>query len=390
MKLISKQLISEMKKWRHDFHANPEIAYQEIQTSASLVNILEKTGFSKNQIHQGFANTGVVATLKKNANERTLVVALRADMDALSIEEKNNFDHVSCKKGYMHACGHDGHMAMLLGAAKYLYQNQDQLKGTIHFVFQPAEENEAGAKRMIEEGFLDEFPCDEIYGMHNYPGIEEGSFCVQEGAVMASFDNFDITINGKGGHAAYPENTIDPVPIAAQIITGLQNLISRSHAQNPAVLSITRLDAGSAYNIIPDTALLRGTVRTLDPGEQNRLESQIKSMATGIAQSFQAQAEVVYKRNYPVTINSREPTIKSMATIKKLFGEQKLITNFPPAMGSEDFSFFSNKIPGCYVKLGAGPLKQGEGLHNSKYDFNDRLLEIGAAYWSQLAMDLLK
>ncbi|MCB1174115.1 MAG: amidohydrolase [Leptospiraceae bacterium] len=378
------QLESDMKTWRRELHQHPELAFEENWTADYIHQRLLEFGFPAESIARGIGGTGIVATLcnpSELAPART--IALRADMDALSMNEAGQPAWHSRHPGRMHACGHDGHMAMLLGAAKWLRQNRSHLRQTVRFLFQPAEENEGGARVMLQDGLLQRFPIDAIFGLHNFPGFDEGVFVVQPGSVMASYDNFTITIQGRGGHAAMPHLSIDPVPVAGQMITALQSLVSRGNPLAPAVLSITRMDAGSAFNIIPDQAVLRGTVRSLDSLLQDQLESQMRLLVENLARAMGATAELQYQRCYPVTRNDPALTEEARLIASAAFGADQIRTDCPPSMGSEDFAFFSQQLPACYAKLGAG---SGPGLHNTRYDFNDRLLVPGCRWWCALAM----
>lgn len=383
------KLHQEMQTWRRHIHAHPEIAFQEVHTAHFVEERLLEAGFASSDIQTGIAGTGIVASLRSGIAEDTPTIALRADLDALAIHEKNSFAHCSNNHGVMHACGHDGHTAMLLGAAKYL-KNSNEFKGHVKFIFQPAEENEGGARAMVAAGLFEEHPCNQIYGMHNWPGLTEGIFAVQSGPVMAAYDNFDIEIQARGGHAAMPDQTIDPIIIAGEIILALQSLISRANPGRKAVLSITRLDAGSSYNIIPETALLRGTVRALEEETQQKLSAGIENLACGIARAHGAKAKIKYEYGYPVTINTPAEAEMSARVVRQTFGEEHLTLDEPPSMGSEDFAFLLQHHPGCYIRLGAGPGISGCMLHNSGYDFNDNLLSMGATYWVALAQEFTR
>ncbi|MFK5894615.1 MAG: amidohydrolase, partial [Pseudomonadota bacterium] len=314
-------------------------------------------------------------------------IALRADMDALPIVEKNNLDYCSTHKGMMHACGHDGHSTMLLGAALYLSQHSD-FNGTVYFVFQPAEENEGGGRKLVEEGFFKKFTIDAIYGMHNWPDLAVGKFAIRSGPVMAAYDIFDITIIGKGGHAAAPHNTVDPIVIAGAIVTALQNIISRQiNPLDSAVVSITKIRAGDSYNVIPERAFLSGTVRTFQQHIQKKIIKQLKQIVESTCKAYAATATIDYQKRYPSTINNKNETEHAVNAAIDIVGDNNIITDSPPSLGSEDFSFLLNECKGCYISIGNG---NSASLHNSRYDFNDDILAIGASYWARLTQLQLK
>ncbi len=374
-----------IKEIRHALHIHPETAYEEKWTSDFVAKKLQSFGIT---VHKGLAKTGVLGILKSGYSHKS--VALRAELDALDIKEQTNLPYKSRNESKMHACGHDGHMAMLLAAAKYLAKHKELFDGTIYFIFQPAEENEGGAKRMIEDGLFETYKIDSIYGLHNWPALEEGKIAISKGAVMASYDNFEIEILAKGSHAAHPEHGVDPILIASHLITALQSIISRDiGALENGILSVTQLHSGSTWNVIPDSAILRGTVRTFKKEIQDIIEERIKTLSDSITKAFRANAKVDYKRLYPATVNNYIET--ALKSAKEVVGEENIVTNFPPSMGSEDFSFFLQKKRGCYVKLGTKK-RDSENfmLHNPKYDFNDNVLTIGASYWVKLAINELK
>lgn len=365
---------------RHELHAHPELAFEEHRTADLVVRVLEKAGI---EVHRGLAGTGVVGVLRAGRSPRA--IGLRADMDALPIEEENTFPHRSRHPGRMHACGHDGHTAMLLAAAEYLAATRE-FDGTVYFIFQPAEEGEGGARAMIEDGLFTRFPMDAVFGLHNWPGLPVGQIAVHSGPVMASTDQFDIILRGHGAHAAMPHQGRDPVLAGAALVQALQGLISRECAPlDAAVLSVTRFHAGEAYNVIPPQAVLGGTVRTLRPEVQAQLEAAIERMATGIAQAHGMQAQVDYRRGYPATVNSLREAAFCRLVAAEVVGEAQVRTDLPPSMGAEDFAYMLRERPGCYVWLGNGPGEGGCTLHNPRYDFNDAALPIGAAYWVRLA-----
>ena len=370
----------EMTKWRRDIHQHPELGYEEIRTSDFVAAKLKEFGI---EVHQGLAKTGVVGTIS-NGNGPS--IGLRADIDALPLEEKNTFKHASTNPGKMHACGHDGHTTMLLGAAKYLAVSKN-FKGTVNFIFQPAEEGGAGGERMLQEGLFEKFPVDSVYGLHNWPGMEPGYFGVGAGPIMAAADVFDLTVFGRGGHAALPDQCVDPIVVASQIVSALQTIPSRNtHPVDSVVISVTQIHAGDTHNIIPDSARMHGTARTFSEETRNEMPSSILRVAEGVCSAFGATCELDYIQCYPATINSVPETEISAKAVIDLVGEEKIIRNPTPSMGSEDFSYMLQARPGCYVLLGIGSGKGIGGclLHSSRYDFNDEVLPIGASYWVTL------
>ena len=387
MELIEeiKQFHDEMTAWRREIHQYPELGFEENRTSDFVAKKLQEFGI---EVHRGLAKTGVVG---KISNGDGPMIGLRADMDALPLEEKNSFVHVSTYPRKMHACGHDGHTAMLLGAAKYLASKKNY-HGTINFIFQPAEEGLGGAELMLKEGLFDKFPMDAVYGLHNWPGMAAGYFGIGTGPMMASADFFDLKIMGRGGHAAMPDNCIDPIVVASNVISALQTITSRNtHPVDSVVISVTKIHAGDAYNIIPDSVGISGTVRTFLTETQNELPSSILRVAEGVCNAFGATCELNYMKGYPATINSiNESEISEKAAID-LVGREKIERNPIPSMVTEDFSYMLQAKPGCYVWLGTGTGKADEGpmLHSSNYDFNDEVLPIGAGYWVQLVKNEL-
>ena len=375
-----KQFHDEMTEWRRDIHQHPELKFEENRTADLVAAKLEEFGI---EIHRGLAKTGVVGTISNGDGPS---IGLRADMDALPLEEKNTFKHASSNPGKMHACGHDGHTAMLLGAAKHLASSKN-FKGTVNFIFQPAEEGGGGGELMIKEGLFEMFPIDSVYGLHNWPGMPAGIFGVGSGPIMASVDTFDLTINGRGGHAAMPDQCIDPILIASQVVSALQSIPSRNtHPVDSVVISVTQIHAGDAYNVIPDSVQMHGTVRTFQPETQKEIPSSMLRVAEGVCAAYGGTCELNYMSGYPATINSVAETEISAKAVVDLLGEENIIRNPTPSMGGEDFSYMLEARPGCYVWLGIGPGK-GEGgcmLHSSRYDFNDDVLPIGASYWVKL------
>ncbi len=376
---------AEMTEWRRDLHAHPELGFEEFRTSEIVAAKLAEFGIA---VHRGLAGTGVVGTLEGNApGDRS--IALRADMDALPMPELNDFAHASQNPGRMHACGHDGHTTMLLGAARYLAETRN-FAGKVHFIFQPAEEGGAGGQRMVEEGLFEQFPAEEVYGLHNMPGLPAGVFAGRVGPMMAAADRLDIIVRGKGGHAAQPHKTIDPVVIAAQIVTALQTVVSRTADPiETLVVSITEFHAGSAYNVIAEEAVLRGTIRSFSPALRKKAEEQVRVIATGIASALGGSAEVILSPGYPPTVNHAEPLVTALDVATKVAGGDKVDRNVNPSMGAEDFAYMLEAKPGAYIFLGAGSGDNGRNLHQVQYDFNDDLLPIGASYWAQLVETVL-
>lgn len=376
-----KQLI----QWRQDIHAHPETAYEEFRTSDIIADILTKHGLP---IHRGLGGTGVVATLQGNLGPGE-AIALRADMDALELNELNTFSHCSTHEGKMHACGHDGHTTMLLGAAIMLAKSPE-FQGTVHFVFQPAEENEAGAKSMIEDGLFELFPVKAIYGLHNWPALPAGHAAVHDLAVMAAFDTFDIRVIGSGGHGAMPHDTIDPVYTASLIVNALQGVISRNvDPQKSGVISVTQVNGGHAYNVIPEEVVLKGTTRSFCPDVRNLIESRMKEVVNGVALSQGCKAEILYTRRYPATINTPEEARKCLTVLEDMPEIETVLLNPPASMGGEDFSFMLEQCPGAYIWLGNGSEAHTHSLHSPNYDFNDQVLPIGSNFWIKLVQHIL-
>ena len=369
--------------WRHELHTMPELCYQEVKTSAFIKATLETLGVD--EIHTGLGKTGVVAIIRgKDAGERA--IGLRADFDGLPITEVTPHPYQSQHAGRMHACGHDGHTAMLLGAAKHLAETRN-FKGTAVLIFQPAEEGGAGAAAMMRDGLFDQFPVDEVYGMHNLPGLPLGQFAIRPGGIMASPDGFDITIKGRGGHAALPHQSADPIYIASLIIQAVQGLISReTDPLGQAVLSVTQIHAGNTHNVIPDSAEIGGTIRTLSPETRDVLERRLGEVARGVAGAYGLEADVRYERTYPVTVNHAAETTLAADCAAALVGEGSVDRNCEPLMGGEDFSFMLEEKPGAYIFLGNG---DSAGLHHPEYNFNDAAIPLGVAYWTQLVENRL-
>ena len=383
------QMLDEMKSWRQDLHKIPEIGLEEYETSKYIKNKLKE--FNVN-FKEGYSNTGLVAWVKGNKGNSNKSIGLRADFDALPMPEKNNFEYKSSKDGMMHACGHDGHTSMLLGAAKYISENND-FDGTVYFIFQPGEEGFAGGKKMIEDGLFDDFSIDEVYALHNWPDLPLGSFGVNSGPMMAAVDEFDIIVKGKGGHAAFPQLVIDPIIVASQIVTAIQTIISRStDPVDKALISITKIHGGTAYNVIDDEVKLSGTIRTFKPETRSFIEKKIEEIANGIAKAHGAGANIEFDliNKYPPTINSKKESEFAAKVAKKMVGEENVNTNIDPSMGGEDFSYLLNKKPGSYLYIGQGDENHKAHLHTTKYDFNDNLLPIGVNYWVNLVNNFFK
>ena len=370
----------EMTDWRQTLHAHPELGYEEVWTSDFIAEKLASFGI---EVHRGLAKTGVVGVLK-GREDTGRKIALRADMDALPMPEANAFDYKSTSAGRMHACGHDGHMAMLLGAARYLSETR-QFDGTVYFYFQPAEEGGAGAKTMMDEGLFDKFDADSVWGMHNWPGLEEGHIAVSRGACMASADHFHIAIRGCGSHAAMPHQSVDPVLASAAIIQSLQSIVARqTNPVDSAVVSITMVNGGSAFNVIPDSVELGGTARAILPETRERTEENLRKIVNALATAHGCEAEIDWRAGYPPTINHKIEANRAAAIASDIVGAEKVHMDMPPSMAAEDFAFMLEARKGAYIWLGAGPAQEGRMLHNTGYDFNDSILPVGTSYWVKL------
>jgi hippurate hydrolase len=390
MKLIEPilQFHNELQQIRRTIHAHPELSYEEVQTSELVAKKLTQWGIP---VIRGLGLTGVVGVIKNGTSKRA--VGLRADMDALPVKESNTFPHHSQHEGKMHACGHDGHTAMLLGAAHYLSQHKN-FDGTVYVIFQPAEEGAGGAKRMMDEGLFEQCPMEAVFGMHNWPGAAAGGMSVKVGPMMASSNEFEVIVKGKGAHAAQPHMGIDPIMVAVQIAQSWQTIISRNKSPiDSGVLSITQIHSGSATNIIPNSASLIGTVRTFTLPVLDLIELRMRDIAEHTAAAFGATIEFRFHRNYPPLINHDLETLFAVGVMEDVVGKERVDAQVEPTMGSEDFAFMLLEKPGCYVFIGNGDGEhrmQGHGLgpcnlHNPSYDFNDDLLPIGATYWVRLA-----
>lgn len=380
MKMSFSNAMPDLVEIRHHLHQYPEIGLSEFQTSDYIAEKLVAMGY---EVTRGLATTGMVASLKNGTSGRS--VGIRADIDALPILEETGLEHASKIPGMMHACGHDGHTTMLLGAAKLLAERR-QFDGTVHLIFQPAEENFGGARIMVEEGLFDRFPCDAVFGLHNDPGVPFGHFAFREGPIMAAVDECRITIVGKGGHGAEPQDTADPIVAGASIVMALQTIVSRNiHPMDPTVITVGSFHAGSASNIIPERAEIVVGIRSFDPDVRDELERRIRQVATSQAESFGVKAEIDYERSYDATINHKAETDFARALAIEFAGADKVRDMARPTMGSEDFAYMLKERPGTYFFLGGQKTPEDAQLHHPKYDFNDDLLPIGAAFWVELA-----
>jgi len=377
---------------RRDLHAHPELCFEEVRTADVVAAKLTEWGIP---IHRGLGTTGVVGIVKNGTSERA--VGLRADMDALPVTELNTFDHASKHHGKMHACGHDGHTAMLLAAAQHLAKHRN-FDGTVYLIFQPAEEGGGGAREMIKEGLFEQFPMEAVFGMHNWPGMKAGQFAVSPGPAMASSNEFTVKITGKGGHAALPHTGIDPVPVACEMVQAFQTILTRNKKPTDAgVISVTMIHAGEASNVIPDQCELKGTVRTFSLEVLDLIESRMKSIAEHVSAAHQTECDFHFHRNYPPTINSAAEADFARGVMAGIVGADNVLVQ-DPAMTAEDFSFMLLAKPGAYAFIGNGDgahrdMHHGAGpctLHNASYDFNDELIPLGATCWVQLAEQFLQ
>ena len=369
----------EIAEWRHDLHMHPELQYDVHRTAASVADKLKT--FGCDEIVSGLGRTGVVGVIRGRKNSNGRVIGLRADMDALPIEEQTGLPYASTTPGKMHACGHDGHTSMLLGAARHLCETRN-FDGTAIVIFQPAEEGGAGAKAMIEDGLITRFNIGEVFGLHNYPGLPVGSFAIRPGPIMAAADRIRIEIEGVGGHAARPHKSVDSVLVGSAIVNALQQIVSRNvDPIDNAVVSITLFQAGATDNVIPQTALLRGTARTLVSETRDLVERRVKEVAEGIARLHGATATVHYRRDYPVVVNHADATEFATEVARDVAGADKVDPAVPPVMGGEDFSFMLIERPGAFIFMGNG---DSANLHHPSYDFNDKAIPFGASYWVRL------
>ena len=379
---------AELREIRHDIHAHPELGFEEDRTSAIVAGRLAAWGI---EVHRGLARTGVVGVLRGRQSTSGRAVGLRADMDCLPIRETTGLPYRSRHEGRMHACGHDGHTTMLLGAARYLAATR-AFDGTAYLIFQPAEEGGGGGQKMVQEGLFERFPADQIYALHNWPGLPASKMAVRAGAMMAATDEIQITVRGKGGHAAMPHLTVDPVLLSAHIITALQSVPSRNiDPVDALVISVCSMQTSQvgAFNILPDSVTLIGTVRSFRPDTRDMAEARIKQIVTGIAGSLGGSAEVNYQHGYPATVNTAREAEFAAQVGEKVFGRENVVRDADPTMGGEDFSYMLQQRPGAYVWLGQGGGQTGCFLHNPGYDFNDQIIPLGAGYLAALVEDSL-
>ena len=371
--------LSELTALRRDIHAHPELAFDEHRTGDIVARELAACGI---EVHRGIGRTGIVGILRAGTSPR--MIGIRADMDALPLAELNEFPHHSRHAGKMHACGHDGHTAILIGAARYLAAHPD-FDGTVAFIFQPAEEAEGGAAVMIEDGLFERFPVDAVFGLHNWPGIPVGEAAIMPGPIMAGTCGLEIRVRGHGCHAAMPHQGVDAIVTGAQLVQALQTVVSRNlHPCDAAVVSVTQFHAGEAWNIIPEEVVLRGTIRSFKPEVQDRIERAIERLCSGIAAANGAQISVQFDHRYPPTINSAAETAFCREVAAEVLGADKVITDALPSMGAEDFAYMLREKPGCYLWLGNGPGTGGCTLHNPHYDFNDDIIGLGVSLWVNL------
>jgi amidohydrolase len=375
----------EMTAWRRDLHAHPEIGFEETRTAAVVADRLRSFGLD--EVHTGLARTGVVGVLKAGSGGRS--IGLRADIDALPIEEGTGLPYASTNPGRMHACGHDGHTTMLLGAARYLAETRN-FDGTVYFIFQPAEEMMAGGRVMVEEGLFERFPAEQVFGMHNWPRLPVGQFAMRPGPMMAAADRIEIRLTGRGGHGAMPHHACDPVVAGAQIVSALQTIVARNADPiDRAVVSITQFHAGDADNVIPQTALLGGTARSFTPEMRDLIERRIGQIARGVGEALEVEVATRYERGYPATVNSVAETELAAAAAAAVVGEDRVDRAPAPVMGAEDFAFMLERRPGSYVFIGNGGGEEAPMVHHPQYNFNDEALPFGASYWSKLVEQVL-
>ncbi|GAB3772951.1 M20 aminoacylase family protein [Ramlibacter monticola] len=380
--------LGKLIQLRRDLHAHPELKFEETRTADQVAAWLQALGLP---LHRGMGGTGVVATLRgtgPDAADPARAIGLRADMDALPVQEANAFAHASVHRGRMHACGHDGHTAMLLGGATLLAQRPD-FNGTVHFIFQPGEEGGAGARRMMDDGLFERFPVQAVYALHNWPGLPAGQMGVRVGPIMASANRFEVRIRGKGGHAAQPHTTVDPIPIACAIVGQLQTLVSRAvDPLDSAVLTVAKIEAGTVENIIPEEAVIYGTCRMLGRATLDLLVEGLERISTHVAQAHRASAEVLIKPGYPTTVNHPREARFMARVMAAVAGEGQAHADVPPAMTAEDFGFMLERVPGAYGFIGNTPAGQpGINLHHPAYDFNDDILGFGARFWDRLVRE---
>lgn len=378
--------LGTLLNFRHDLHANPELRYEENRTADKIAAYLQALGLP---LHRGLGKTGVVATIYGKGRSKDnpgRSIGIRADMDALPVQETTGAAHASCVPGKMHACGHDGHTTMLLGAATLLAKNPN-FDGTVHLIFQPAEEGGAGAKAMMDDGLFQLFPCDAVFALHNWPSLPQGQMAVRVGPIMASTLRFEIRVRGKGGHAAMPHKTLDPIPVACAIVSQLQTLVSRGvDPLDSAVLTIGKIEGGTVENIIPDECAIYGTVRTLSKSTQEYMVDGLKRIASHVAAAHLCEATYIHKPGYPNTTNTADEARFMGEVMAEMVGADNAVPDIAPAMTAEDFGFMLEEVPGAYGWIGNGPNGQpGVGLHNPGYDFNDDNIELGSHFWDTLA-----
>ena len=376
--LINETLLGEVKQWRQQIHSQPELGFKEFKTSSFIVDKLKSFGI---EVHQGLGGTGVVGILKNGSGP---TIGIRADIDALPIKEQNDIEHKSTHENCMHACGHDGHTSVLLGTAKHLSQHKN-FSGTIYFIFQPAEEVLGGAKAMIDDGLFDKFPMDAVYGLHNWPGLPVGEIAVNNGPMMASFDTFEITLTGKGTHAAMPHLGADPIAAGAALITNIQSIVSRRISPlKSGVISVTQMNSGDTTNVIPDYAILKGTVRSFDMDVRQSMQDMLTEMVAVLPPLYGVTGEMDYHIRYPVTTNDSQAYLDIKEAATDALGADKVNTDVEPSMASEDFSFMSQVVKGAYFWLGVDGSSPSKPLHNAAYDFNDDAIETGIKVWVSL------
>ncbi|HLR82493.1 MAG TPA: M20 aminoacylase family protein [Paenalcaligenes sp.] len=376
--LISQELERQMEQWRQDIHAHPETAFEEVRTSKLVEETLRDMGLP---VETGIAQTGLVATLKNGAGP---TIGLRADMDALDIHELTDKPYASKIPGKMHACGHDGHTAMLLGAARYLTEHRP-FKGTVHFIFQPAEENEGGGRVMVEEGLFERFPCDAVFGLHNAPRMPLGHFGIRSGPMLSASDFFAIEITGTGAHAAYPQSGTDAIVAGSQLVLALQQIVSRNNDPlNPLVVSVTEFRGGDTWNVLPETVVIRGTCRCFSEDVRTQTKKRFEEICAGIQTQTGATVQLDYIEGYPATVNEEQATQHAIAAAQTVAGKERVNTNSPQRMGSEDFGFMQQACPGAYIVMGTSETGDEANVHNPYYDFNDNALSLGASYWITL------
>ncbi|AWB34285.1 M20 aminoacylase family protein [Orrella marina] len=382
------QFHDEMVTIRRDLHTHPELGFQEFRTAGLVAGSLEALGL---EVYRGIGKTGVVGVLRGLRSDSERMIGLRADMDALPMQEIGSGEHRSRNPGVMHGCGHDGHTTILLAAARYLVASP-QFNGSVAFIFQPAEEGLGGAQAMIDDGLFERFPCDAVYALHNWPGLAPSYIGLNSGPMMAAADRFEIQVKGKGGHGAHPYQAIDPILVCAQIITALQSIVSRNvNPMDSAVVSVGSVQAGQfgAMSVIPEMATIVGTVRTFRPSVQHMIEDRMRSLVTSIAQGFGASAQLRYEKLFPATINTPHEADIVARAAKRVVGDERVVRDLVPSMGSEDFSFMLQHKPGAYFRLGQGGEPGSCQLHNPSYDFNDAVIPTGAAVFVEIVRQSL-